>query len=262
MGPHSPRGREQYVRIRSHHLGGPVGRGRSRILDGVPRRRLHGRLLLRLHAVLRHLRARSATEQHEHEAVAHPHAQVRAQRDARQGQPHARRPDVRGLWLLKGTAFDFSKEWEDQAVLSEANTEKELNKDGLRYRMAPTEKEKMETGRTGNSFGQWANIWEAFGFTATSNNEARQEEKIKAAAKAKEMNNEERDAYLKRYGYPRLVGTKGIFYADQLSSDKKPMGGFNMGKSGVMWGVPDVVEDGAYGGEKGWGMKAATRGKK
>merc|ERR1712199_94083 len=55
--------------------------------------------------------------------------------------------------FLKGTAFDFSKEWEDQAVLSEANTEKELNKDGLRYRMAPTEKEKMETGRTGGPDG-------------------------------------------------------------------------------------------------------------
>merc|ERR1711988_1568717 len=67
--------------------------------------------------------------------------------------------------FLKGTAFDFSKEWEDQAVLSEANTEKELNKDGLRYRMAPTEKEKMETGRTGGA--GWANIWEALGFTAS-----------------------------------------------------------------------------------------------
>merc|ERR1711988_987716 len=90
------------VRLRSHHLGGPVGRGRSRILYGVPRRRLHGRLLLRLHAFLRHLRARGATEQHEHEAVAHPHAQVRAHRDARQGQPHARRSDVRGFWLPQG----------------------------------------------------------------------------------------------------------------------------------------------------------------
>merc|ERR1711998_428253 len=163
---------------------------------------------------------------------------------------------------MGGTAFDFSKEWGDQAVLSEANTEKELNKDGLRYRMAPTEQEKMETGRSGNSFGQWGNIWEALGFTATSNNEARQMEKIMAAEKAKSMNNEERDAYLKRYGYPRLVGTKGIFYADQLSSDKTPMGGFNMGKSGVMWGVPDVVEDGAYGGEKGWGMKKGKEKKR
>jgi len=39
---------------------------------------------------------------------------------------------------------------------------------------------------------------------------------------------------LTKYGYPRLVGTKGIFYADQLSSDKEPMGGFGMGKSGVI----------------------------
>jgi len=36
--------------------------------------------------------------------------------------------------------------------------------------------------------------------------------------------------YLAKYGYPRLVGTKGIFYADQLSTDKQPMGGFGMGK--------------------------------
>ena len=28
-----------------------------------------------------------------------------------------------------------------------------------------------------------------------------------------------------------------------------------MGKSGVMFPVPDVVRDGTYGGEAGWGKK-------
>ncbi len=33
------------------------------------------------------------------------------------------------------------------------------------------------------------------------------------------------------------------------------MGGFGMGKSGVVWGVPDVVKSGTYGGSAGWGGK-------
>jgi len=33
------------------------------------------------------------------------------------------------------------------------------------------------------------------------------------------------------------------------------MGGFGMYKSGVMWPVPEVVEEGTYGGKKGWGGK-------
>jgi hypothetical protein len=33
------------------------------------------------------------------------------------------------------------------------------------------------------------------------------------------------------------------------------MGGFNMGKSGSIWPVPDSVKKGQYGGSKGWGMK-------
>merc|ERR1712054_113404 len=87
------------------------------------------------------------------------------------------------------------------------------------------------------------------GFTATSNNEARQAEKIKAAENAAKKNNQERAKYLGKYGYPRLVGTGGIFYSDQLSTDKAPAvngGGFGMGKSGVMWPVPEVVESGTY----------------
>jgi hypothetical protein len=108
-----------------------------------------------------------------------------------------------------------------------------------------------------------ASIWEALGFTATSNNEARQREKIKAIEMAREAKKgvrngpgkELRASWLKKYGYPRLVGSGGIFYADQLSTDKVPMGGFNMGKSGQIWPVPDIVKQGAYGGNKGWGQK-------
>ena len=55
------------------------------------------------------------------------------------------------------------------------------------------------------------------------------------------------------------MGTKGIFYADQLSTDKEPMGGFGMYKSGVMWPVPEVVESGCYGGKRGWGGKAGKK---
>jgi len=40
------------------------------------------------------------------------------------------------------------------------------------------------------------------------------------------------------------------------------MGGFGMGKSGVMWGVPAVVEEGTYGGVAGWGSKLKGKGKK
>lgn len=157
--------------------------------------------------------------------------------------------------------------------------EKRLNKDGLRYRMNRTEKEADAVGRMYNLPGFTVNlpligetylgppkvesIWEAIGFTATSNNEARQKEKLKAIEKARNANKgvlngpgkEIRGDWLKKYGYPRLVGSGGIFYADQLSTDKVPMGGFNMGKSGSIWPVPDVVKEGQYGGAKGWGMK-------
>merc|ERR1719421_2780848 len=66
---------------------------------------------------------------------------------------------------------------------------------------------------------------------------------------------EQRKEWLDKYGYPRLVGTGGIFYSDQLSSDAEPSGGFNMGKSGSIWPVPKVVKEGQYGGSMGWGMK-------
>jgi hypothetical protein len=181
--------------------------------------------------------------------------------------------------LFKGTKYSFDDAWKDQECISEVGIEKRLNKDGLRYKMNRTEKEADEVGRLFNLPGftvnlpligetylgppKVASIWEALGFTATSNNEARQKEKIAAVEKAKNSKKgvlngpgkEIRAEWLKKYGYPRLVGSGGIFYADQLSTDKVPMGGFNMGKSGSIWPVPEVVAKGQYGGDMGWGMK-------
>merc|ERR1712157_717726 len=185
--------------------------------------------------------------------------------------------------LFKGTSLDYSALWGENEVISEVGIEKRLNKDGLRYRLNRTEKEADEVGRMYDLPGfevnlpligktylgppKVANVWEALGFTATSNNEARQNEKLKAIEKAR--NSEKgvkggegktiRGKWLDKYGYPRLVGSGGIFYADQLSTDKEPMGGFNMGKSGSIWPVPKVIRDGQYGGTKGWGMKKNGR---
>lgn len=185
--------------------------------------------------------------------------------------------------MFKGTSLSFDDEWEGCEVISEAALEKRLNKDGLRYKMNRTEKEADEVGRLYDLPGftvnlpligetylgppKVASIWEALGFTATSNNEARQQEKLRAIDAARESNKgvkggagkQIRGEWLKKYGYPRLVGSGGIFYADQLSTDKVPMGGFNMGKSGRIWPIPEVVEKGAYGGEKGWGMKKSGK---
>jgi len=181
--------------------------------------------------------------------------------------------------LFSGTGIGFNDLWEGNPVISEVGVEKSLNKDGLRYRMNRTPEEADKVGPLGNlpGFEIWlpligntylgppkvASIWEAIGFTATSNNVARQKEKLKAIEKARGATKgvlngpgaEIRSKWLDKYGYPRLVGSGGIFYADQLSTDEVPMGGFNMGKSGKIWPIPEVVESGNYGGAKGWGMK-------
>ena len=93
--------------------------------------------------------------------------------------------------------------------------------------------------------------------SATFNNAARQKEKLKAIDKARTATKgvlngpgaEIHGKWLDKYGYPRLVGSGGIFYTDQLSTDVEPMGGFNMGKSEKIWPIPEVVESGAYGGK-------------
>lgn len=190
--------------------------------------------------------------------------------------------------FLKGTGIGFDDLWGGEEVISEAALERRLNKDGLRFRMNRTPEEADEVGYLYNLPGftvnlpligetylgppKVASIWEAIGFTATSNNEARQLEKKKAIEKCRtakegargswlepnpmpEKGAAIRGKWLEKYGYPRLVGSGGIFYADQLSTDKEPMGGFNMGKSGSIWPVPKVVEQGQYSGKKGWGMK-------
>jgi hypothetical protein len=183
--------------------------------------------------------------------------------------------------LFSGSKIGFDDLWGGQECISEVGLEKRLNQDGLRYRLNRTEKEADEVGRLydlpgitvnlpiiGETFlgpPKVASIWEALGFTATSNNEARQAEKLKAiekcrTAKVGVLNGpgaEIRAQWLEKYGYPRLVGSGGIFYADQLSTDKKPMGGFNMGKSGNIWPVPENIAEGQYGGVTGWGMKKA-----
>ena len=184
--------------------------------------------------------------------------------------------------FLKGTIWSFDDTWTGNECISEVGLEKTLNKEGLRYKMNKTPEEAVDCeplfGLPGITLNlpiigetylgpprDKESIWEALGFTATSNNEARQNEKLKAVEKAKTskkgvLNGEGatiRSKWLEKYGYPRLVGSGGIFYADQLSTDKEPMGGFNMGKSGSIWPVPEVVERGQYGGNKGWGMKKA-----
>jgi len=190
--------------------------------------------------------------------------------------------------LLKNSGIGFEDLWGGEEVISEAALEKRLNKDGLRFRMNRTPEEADEVGRLldlpgvtvnlpliGETFlgpPKVASVWEAIGFTATSNNAARQAEKKKAIEKCKtaktgakgswlepqpmeESGAAIRSKWLEKYGYPRLVGSGGIFYADQLSTDAEPSGGFNMGKSGTIWPVPKVVEEGQYGGVMGWGMK-------
>jgi hypothetical protein len=181
--------------------------------------------------------------------------------------------------LFTNTGLGFDDLWEGNPAISEVGLENNLNKEGLRYRLNRTVKEAEEVGNLMDLPGfevnlpllgktylgppKVASIWEALGFTATSNNAARQAEKMKAIEKARGAKKgvlggpgaEIRKEWLDKYGYPRLVGSGGIFYADQLSTDEQPMGGFNMGKSGRMWPVPDVVEAGHYGGAKGWGMK-------
>jgi len=178
--------------------------------------------------------------------------------------------------FLKGSVHSFDDIWEGQQCISEVGLENRLNHDGLRYKMNKTPEEAAECenlfglpgitldlpiiGKTYLGPPKVDSVWEALGFTATSNNEARQKEKLKAIEKARNGDKGGvRSEWLEKYGYPRLVGSNGIFYADQLSSDKEAMGGFNMGKSGSIWPVPENIAKGQYGGSKGWGMKKTGR---
>lgn len=149
--------------------------------------------------------------------------------------------------LMKGTKFDFAKEWSEREggtrfedVLSEARMETYMNDKGLRFKMNKTAKEREVTPKL---FGgllpeiqftipglnvdvniaapRVDSIWEALGFTATSNNLARVEEKAKAVEKEK-ANKQKYDGILSywkdKYGNEKYY-PGSWFYADQLSTD-------------------------------------------
>ena len=118
---------------------------------------------------------------------------------------------------------------------------------GLRFKLTKTDAELVAEGgepvTTRMQLGPFQmmsftfadGILEALGFTATSNNAARQEEKKKAIAKTKMMQQKYaglQKEWLTKYGYKKFVGD--WFYADQLSSDESDdsKGGFNMQKGG------------------------------
>ena len=159
--------------------------------------------------------------------------------------------------LLKGTQFDFGKEWTKKGesgpgsledCLTEATMETYMNKNGLRYKMNKTDKEREGLKLFGGLLPevkftvpglnvdvnivapQVESIWEAFGFTATSNNAARVAEKDKAVAKEK-ANAEGKykallDFWKDKYGYVKYY-PGSWFYYDQLSTDDEtiPTGG-------------------------------------
>merc|ERR1712125_314440 len=103
--------------------------------------------------------------------------------------------------LFSGSKLGFEDIWDGNEVISEVGIEKRLNKDGLRYRLNRTEKEADEVGRLEGLPGftvnlpiigetylgppKVASIWEAIGFTATSNNERRQQVKLEAIEAAR-----------------------------------------------------------------------------
>merc|ERR1712087_221753 len=117
--------------------------------------------------------------------------------------------------------------WDGDASISEVGLENALNKEGLRYKMNKTKQEAAQEepllglpgftvnlpliGETYLGPPRVESVWEAIGFTATSNNEARQAEKLKAIEKAKTATKGVlggegatlRSKWLEKYGYPR-----------------------------------------------------------
>jgi len=149
--------------------------------------------------------------------------------------------------LMSGTPVGFDDEHgESPEVLSEINLRNYLGDKGLRFKLTKTDAEleaeggeavrpKMKLGPFQLFSPTWsAGPMEALGFTATSNNAARRQEKAKAIAKTlalKEKYADVQKQWLSKYGYKRFVGD--WFYADQLSSDDETStGGFNMKKGG------------------------------
>jgi len=179
--------------------------------------------------------------------------------------------------LLKNTPFDYGKEWSKEGAgpggaganiedcLTEATMETYMNKNGLRYKMNKTAEEREGLKLFGGllpeirfnvpflnvdvniAAPEVESIWEAIGFTATSNNARRVEEKQKAVAK--EAANAEKwgtilQYWKEKYGYSKYY-PGSWFYYDQLSTDpdengrgqintpaNRKMSGFRMRKGG------------------------------
>jgi len=163
--------------------------------------------------------------------------------------------------LLKGTPFDFGKEWTKDGMneqqkdsiedcMSEALMEKYMNDKGLRFKMNKTAKEREGLKLFGGLLPEFQfnvpglnvdvkiaapeveSIWEAIGFTATSNNAARVAEKMKAVEKEKKNAEKFGDilAYWKeKYGYSKYY-PGSWFYYDQLSSDPEEQAAESKGK--------------------------------
>jgi len=178
--------------------------------------------------------------------------------------------------LLKGTPFDFGREWTKDGMteqqkgsieecMSEATMEKYMNDNGLRFKMNKTAKEREGLKLFGGLLPEFEinvpflnvdlkvaapeveSIWEAIGFTATSNNAARVAEKQKAVQKEAASNAKYADIlgyWKEKYGYSKYV-PGSWFYYDQLSTDpneagrgqiqtpaNRQMSGFRMRKGG------------------------------
>lgn len=178
--------------------------------------------------------------------------------------------------LLKGTPFDFGREWTKEGMteqqkgsieecMSEATMEKYMNDNGLRFKMNKTAKEREGLKLFGGLLPEFEinvpfinvdlkvaapeveSIWEAIGFTATSNNAARVAEKQKAVQKEAASNQKYADIlgyWKEKYGYSKYV-PGSWFYYDQLSTDpdeagrgqiqtpaNRQMSGFRMRKGG------------------------------
>lgn len=140
----------------------------------------------------------------------------------------------------------IASEWDDTPeILSEVTLRNSLQEKGLRYKMTKTDSELENEYALPIepilSFGPFKlyppcapTLIEQCGFNATSNNEARRNEKRNAKQKVKSLQEKFKplqSMWLSKYGYKRFVGD--WFYADQLSSDtSESSGGFNMKKGG------------------------------
>merc|ERR1719263_1066837 len=158
--------------------------------------------------------------------------------------------------LLKGTPFDFGKEW----TKDDGSNKTDKERAGLKLFGGLLPEVSFNVPGLNVDVNIKApeveSIWEAIGFTATSNNARRVEEKM--AAVAKEKNNAQGkykdllDYWKDKYGYAKYY-PGSWFYYDQLSTDPEESGrgqigtpirkvsGFRMRKGGsYLDGTPDL----------------------